>query len=433
MRPRAVTIDARLAAYRGGGIAEHTRRLLAGIAALPDDERADWRVTVLAHRKALVDGDGGGGDGGGDVAGTSEARAARDARAAGADTAGAGDPSDAVIAASAPGTLGDRVEDVFARRHLRTPPHHRLEGWTLAADAALAGCSPVGLLHSPDVVVPNIWLGPRVATVHDVAFLRHPERLTADSVRYYGQIQRTVRHAKRIIAVSDHTARELAAFTNVDPARIRVVPNAVDPRFRPADADAAAGDAATLARLGLAAPYLLFVSTIEPRKNIAPLLDAFGALARTRPSLTLVLAGADGWQSESVYAHARDLGLGPRIRFLGWVPDDDLVALYRTADCLVHPAVDEGFGLPPVEAMACGTPAIVSAAGSLPEVTGDAAIHVSPADAGAWAGAIGRVLDDHVLARCMSGAGRARAEAFTLERMARATLAVYREAAGGRG
>lgn len=382
-------------------------------------------MTVLAHRKALVDGGGGRAvDGGGTTVDSGGA----------AGVASTSDPSDAVIAAAAPGTLGDRAQDVFARRHLRTPPHHRLEGWTLAADAALAGCMPRGVLHCPDVVVPHLWLGPMVATVHDVAFLRHPERLTADSLRYYGQVARTVRRAARIIAVSDHTARELAALTRVDPARIRVVPNAVDSRFRPVDdAAAAASDREVLARLGLADPFLLFVSTIEPRKNIAPLLDAFGALARARPALTLVLAGADGWQSESVYAHARDLGLGPRVRFLGWVPDDDLVALYRTADCLVHPAVDEGFGLPPVEAMACGTPAVVSAAGSLPEVTGDAALLVAPTDAAAWAGAIGRVLDDHVLARCMSGAGRARAEAFTLERMARATLAVYREAAGGRG
>ncbi len=362
-------------------------------------------MTVLAHRKAAVD--------------APPVAAASD------------DPSDAVIAAAAPGTLGDRVEDRFARRRLRTPPHHRLEGWTLAADAALSGCRPTGVLHSPDVVVPHLWLGPMVATVHDVAFLQHPERLTPDSLRYYLQVRRTVRRARRIIAVSDHTARELAARTAVDPARIRVVPNAVEARFAPAEAPAeAAADAAARARLGVQPPYVLFVSTIEPRKNLAPLLDAFAALAARRADVALVLAGADGWSSESVYDHARSLGLGERLRFLGWVADADLVSLYRGAACLAHPAVDEGFGLTPIEAMACGTPAVVSAAGSLPEVAGDAALHVAPDDAGAWAAALSAVLDDPVLARCMAGSGRARAAAFSLERMARATLAVYREAAG---
>lgn len=364
-------------------------------------------MTVLAHRKAAVDGDG------------------RDVAAAAAD------PSDAVIAASPPGSLGDRVEDVFARRHLRTPPHHRLEGWTLAADAALAGCRPSGLLHSPDVVVPQLWLGPMVATVHDVAFLRHPERLTPDSLRHYRQVHRTVRRARRVIAVSAHTARELAQLTAVDPRRIRVVPNAVPDRFAPA-ADRAEADAddAALARLGVRPPYILFASTIEPRKNLTPLLDAFADLARRRDDVTLALAGADGWSSDAIYAHARALGLGERLRFLGWVDDADLVSLYRRAACLAHPAVDEGFGLTPIEAMACGTPAVVSAAGSLPEVAGDAALQVPPDDAGAWAAALAAVLDDPVLARCMAGSGRARAAGFDPQRMARATLAVYREAAG---
>ncbi|MCC7019941.1 MAG: glycosyltransferase family 4 protein [Ardenticatenales bacterium] len=414
-RPRSVAVDARLAAYRGGGIAEHTRRLLAGIAALPAVEREAWRVTVLAHRRAV----GGPGEVGG-------------AGRTGVDPSDPSDPSDAVIAASAPGTLGDRADDVFRRRHLRTPPHHRFEAFTLPIDAALAGCPPRGLLHCPDVAVPTLWLGPIVATVHDVAFLRHPERLTADSLRYYARVHRTVRRARRVIAVSDHTARELTALTRIDPRRIRVVPNAVDDRFRPADGPADAdADRAACARLGLTSPFVLFVSTIEPRKNVGVLLDAFAALARDRTDLTLALAGADGWHSEAITDHARDLGLGDRLRFLGWVPDDDLVALYRTAACLAHPAVDEGFGLTPVEAMACGTPTVVSAAGSLPEVTGDAALVVPPDDPAAWAEAIRRVLDDAALARCMAGAGRARAEGFTLERMARATLDVYREAVAG--
>jgi glycosyltransferase involved in cell wall biosynthesis len=235
-----------------------------------------------------------------------------------------------------------------------------------------------------------------------------------------------VRAADRVIAVSDYTRRELQSLTPVEPDRIRVVHNAVHPRFHePADP---AREANLLADMGVTSPYVLFVSTIEPRKNVATLLRAMQRLAAVDDRTRLVLAGADGWHSDEVYRLARALALSHEPRFLGFVSDEQLVALYRSAAVLAHPALDEGFGLTPLEAMATGTPVIASDAGSLPEVVGDAAITVPPNEVDAWTGAIHRVLTTPSLAAELSSAGERRAKRYSLQRMAEETLAVYREA-----
>ena len=311
----------------------------------------------------------------------------------------------------------------FERRRLWTPPHHRLEGLTLPAELLPAR---LDLLHAPDMVLPVAWRGAAVVTVHDLAFLRRPELLTAESRRYYAGVQHSVRRAQRVIAVSEHTRRELLALTRVDPGRLRVIPNPVHPRFREAGDPAA--DAALAARLGLTRPFILFVSTIEPRKNIVTLLEAFRGLLDQGRELDLALAGAEGWLSEPVHRAARSLGLEGRARFLGFVPDGDLAALYRQARLLAHPAVDEGFGLTPAEAMAAGTPVVVAEAGSLPELVGDAGLRVAATEAGAWTAALARLLDDPRLAAELGARGRSRVSDLTPVRMAEATLAVYREA-----
>lgn len=383
-----IGIDARLGAYRAGGIAEHVARLIEGLAALGPPES----IVVFEHRRAA----GGPPNGG-------RARFETHRRAAGVA------PND--------GRAG------FETHRLFTPPHHVLEG--LAVPAELAR-HRLDLWHAPDVVLPWAWRGPAVATVHDVAFLRRPDLLTPDSRRYYGGIHRSVRRADRVIVVSEHTRRELAALTDVDPARVRVVPNAVHPRFlAPPDA---ASDAAVLARHGLSgARYVLFVSTIEPRKNVGTLLEAYRRLLDGGRDLALVLAGGDGWHSAPVYDSARALDLEGRARFLGHVPGEDLPGLYRGAAALAHPALDEGFGLSALEAMAVGTPVVASNAGSLPEVVGEAGLLVPPQDVAGWSSALGRVLDEPALAAALADAGRARAAVYTVTRMARATLEVYRE------
>ena len=383
-----VGIDARLRAYRGGGIAEHISRLLAGLLALGPE--AGVAVSVFEHRKV---------------------RARRKT-------------------ATLP--VPPAYEPPFRHRHLWTPPHHRWEGLVLPVELALR--SRLDLLHSPDVVIPRAWRSPAVATVHDVTFLRHPELLTGESRRYYGRIHDSVRRAARVITVSAYTRRELLALSEVDPAKVVVVPNAVAPRYLVRDPGHAAADRAALERLGITRPFLLFVSTIEPRKNLPTLLEAFralidrgGATWRGKP-VDLVLAGGDGWKSEAIYERAKALRLGDRARWLGWVEETDLAPLYRGARALAHPALDEGFGLSPLEAMACGTPVAVSDAGSLVEVIGEAGLRVAPTDTAAWTDALDRILADEALRAQLSEAGPARAAGFTIERQARETLAVYRAA-----
>jgi glycosyltransferase involved in cell wall biosynthesis len=382
--PVSVTLalDARLTAYHGGGIAQHVERLLVGLAELAPEERL-W---VLRHRRSRF------GD------------AWRRPWAAPIDGAPAG--------GSAAG---------WTTRWLWTPPHFRWEGWTLAAEVARTGAT---LLHCPDVVLPARWRGAGVATVHDLAFLRRPELLTAASRRYYGGVHGSVRRAARVIAVSEHTRRELLALTPVDPGKVVVIPNAV--HLYQAHADGQRIEDDVVARYGLSRPFILFVSTIEPRKNVGTLLAAYRRLLDDGREVGLALAGADGWHSAPVYEAARHLGLEDRARFLGHVPEADLAALYRSAAVLAHPALDEGFGMTPLEAMASGTPVVVSEAGSLPELVGEAGLTVPAEDAAAWAEALGAVLDRPDLAARLAAAGRARAAGYTVRRMAEATLAVYR-------
>jgi glycosyltransferase involved in cell wall biosynthesis len=327
--------------------------------------------------------------------------------------------------------MGGASASPFARRRLFTPPHHRLEGLALPVELLPMR---LDLLHAPDMVLPWAWRGPTVVTVHDLAFLRRPELLTAESARYYAGVRRSLRVAGRIIAVSEHTRREILALCEVDPDRLRVIPNAIHPRYRQAGDPEA--DRRIAERYGLDGSFLLFVSTIEPRKNILTLLEAYRRVLDEGREIPLTLVGAEGWHSEPVHAAVRRLGLEGRARFLGFVPDEELAALYRRASLLAHPAVDEGFGLTPAEAMAAGTPVLVSRAGSLPEVVGQAGILLPPEDAAAWAAAIGRLLDDPALAADLAARGPVQVASLTRRSMARATLAVYREvlaeaAAGG--
>ncbi len=514
--PRAsilVGIDARLRAYRGGGIAEHVNRLLAGLTAI-DAEHDGVRMRVFAHRKER------GADASrravgayragsatetaersiaGSTAGSTHGKAdgARDGVAGTVDAAGSVDAAGPApdVEREHRGARKDARHDARHHRphhgrhettYLWTPPHHRLEGLSLPLEIAVRG--RLDLLHSPDVVVPAAWRGPSVATVHDVAFLRRPELLTDESRRYYTQVHRSVRRATRIITVSEHTRRELLALTDVDPAKIVVVPNAVAPHLLDGGEIAGSGNSVDCdghGRLGPVlgvhevdepdvlgrramdrdvhgrgnllgdrderaiagarsspalppttdhAPYVLFVSTIEPRKNVRVLLEAFrawidaGGAQHEGRDVQLVLAGGDGWKSEEVYARANALRLGHRVHWPGWVGAAELAGLYRGALMLAHPALDEGFGMTPLEAMACGTPVVVSDAGSLPEVVGDAGLLVDPTNVAAWKAALERVTGDPNLRRAMRESGPPRAAQFTIQRQARETIAVYRAA-----
>lgn len=314
----------------------------------------------------------------------------------------------------------------LCRRMLWTPCHHPLERWTLGLELATVS---VDVVHSPDFIPParfgRRWA--RVTTVHDLAFLRFPNLLTAESRRYYGQIHRAVKEAERIIAVSETTERDLLQLTTATPDKLVVIPEGVDPEFAPIDPDTAA---AAVDRLyGIRGPFFLFVGTLEPRKNLRRLIQAF-AVFRERVGKTgpvLVLAGKKGWLTDDLEDAARPLG--DAVRFLGAVSQDGLIALYNGALALTLVSLYEGFGLPALEAMACGRATLVSDVGSLPEVVGDAGLRVSATDVDAIASALEQLWEDEAGRRELGERGRRRSARFDWASIAQRTRDVYQQAA----
>lgn len=310
----------------------------------------------------------------------------------------------------------------FRRATLWTPCHHRLERWTLGVEVARLG---LDLLHSPDFIPPAFGARRFVITVHDLNFLYFPQFLTDESRRYYNrQIAWAVRRADHILADSEATRADLIRLLGVPPERVTAVHLAADPAFRPLPFPLVE---ATLARYGLKRGYLLFVGTLEPRKNLPGLLTAYRILLdRGDVEAPLVVVGGRGWLYGEVFARLEELALTDRVRFLHDVPDGDLPALYNGAALLATPSFYEGFGLPALEAMACGTPVVISDRGSLPEVVGEAGIWVNPEEPEAIAAGMMRVLKEEGLRDQLREAGLLRAGSFTWEKTARKTLEVYR-------
>ncbi len=312
---------------------------------------------------------------------------------------------------------------------LWTPSHHPLERLAMSAELARF---PLDVLHSPDFIPPAAVRYPTVITVHDLAFLLYPRFLTRDSARYYGQVDVAARTADHIIAVSESTKRDTVRLLGVPEEKITVIYEAAHPIFKPIDGQAAMEQVRS--KYNLAPNFILFVGTIEPRKNIPALLRAFRRLRDNyKMDITIALAGNRGWLDEEVDATIKELQLEASARFLGSVPNEELVYLYNAARLFVFPSFYEGFGLPPLEAMACGTPVIVSNAASLPEVVGDAGWLVAPDDIEGLTVAMYRILTDESLRREMTAKGIKRAATFSWQRAARETLDVYRKVAKNGG
>ena len=314
----------------------------------------------------------------------------------------------------------------FRRVSLWTPSHHRLERYSLNVELMRLG---LDVLHSPDFIPPHRPACKSVITVHDLAFLLYPHFLTKESARYYGHIDDAVRWTDHIIAVSESTKRDTVDHLGVPDDKITVVYEAANPIFRPVSQDEAREQVRN--RHGIDGRFILFVSTIEPRKNVPTLMRALWQLVECyKEDVHLVLAGGKGWLYEDAFAAVDELDLDSRVHFVGRVSSEDLLYLYNSAELLAHPAFYEGFGLPPLEAMACGLPVIVSNVSSLPEVVGDAGLLIDPHDVDELTVGMWRVLTDEELRREMIEKGLRQAARFSWDRAASETLEIYRLVAG---
>jgi glycosyltransferase involved in cell wall biosynthesis len=335
----------------------------------------------------------------------------------------------------------DDLWPASANAELQVIPWARL--WTHLRLSWEMARRPPDLLFVPAHVLPLLHPRRSVVTVHDLGYLHYPEahpffdRLYLDlSTRYH------CRAAAHIIAVSQATKDDLVRCYRADPRRITVIHSAhAAGLFRPADP---AAQRAVRERYVLHAPYLLYLGTLQPRKNLARLLEAFAKTPRrlspeAQPEGSgglpegvqplLVIAGKKGWLYEPLFQQVERLGLSGRVVFTGYVPEEDLPPLLSGALALVLPSLYEGFGLPLLEAMACGTPVICSNASALPEIAGDAALLIDPLDAADLAEGMARLVEDEELRRRLVARGLERAAQFSWERCARETLAVLEEVA----
>jgi glycosyltransferase involved in cell wall biosynthesis len=302
--------------------------------------------------------------------------------------------------------------------------------WEIANFAGTLRRDAVDLYHGPANFLPPRKACPYVLTLHDMFFFRNPKRTGWVRSAYWRGMQRvTWRLADRIITDSEFSRGEILRFLPVPPERIRVVPLGVDARFF----EPAAPELRTRMRaeLGLDRPYVAYVGRLDPDKNPLRLVEAFARLREAgHRELLLAVAGAKDFQSAGIPELVARLGLGGQVRLLGYVKEEYLVPLYQEAAAVCYPSMNEGFGLPPLEAMAAGAPVVTSNVSSLPEVVGDAAIRVDPFSVEAIAHGMAQALEPG-RGRELREAGRARARTFTWERTAAMTLAVYEEALRG--
>lgn len=283
---------------------------------------------------------------------------------------------------------------------------------------ALSGVA-CDVFHAPNFALPPSRAARRVVTVHDLTFLRFPAG-AVPSLRSFllRAVPQSIVRATHVIADSQATKSDLVDWLKLDAAKISVVYAGVDVRFRPVTDPAQL--AAVRKKYDITCPFILGLGTLEPRKNFTGLIQAFG---RARlPDLELLIAGGKGWLFESILAAARDT---PGVRLLGYVDDADLPALYSLASVYCLPSHYEGFGIPCIEAMACGTPVVCSDRPCLPEIVGDAAVQVSPDNQEALVDALRRVTTDSALRHDLIVRGQARAQAFPWSRGGAALLRVY--------
>lgn len=359
-----IGIDARLTHYRTGGISRYTTAI---IAALEDDPPAH-KITVFQSRKARR-------------------------------------------------SLSRR----FASANLWTPPHHPLERGALSVELLRHG---LDVFHSTDFIAPMRGARRHVITVHDLSFIHYPEYMTPDSRRYYnGQIQVSLTRSDHILANSHATKQDFVDILDVPPEKISVHHLGVEDALRPLPCSITKP---VIQELDLPESYLLFVGTVEPRKNLVGLARAYRDLKLETPDLPkLVIAGRPGWHFEQLRHDLDEVGINDCLILRHDIADEQLPALYNQAHMLILPSHYEGFGLPALEAMACGTVPIVSNVGALPEIVGDVGILVDPRDPATISRAMQRALVDSAWRASQSAAGIERARQFSWRAAAQTVSAVY--------
>jgi glycosyltransferase involved in cell wall biosynthesis len=300
----------------------------------------------------------------------------------------------------------------LAWSRLGWPPLDRLVG------------APLDLVHSPHPLIVPCRKGKQILTVHDLFFLKHPELVGGDTQRdYVGLVREHVKRADGVVCVSEYTAGEVRRLLDVPEEKIAVTPHGIDPIFAQEPTPASVEQA--LRRCGLPRGGILYLGSDEKRKNLVTLVMAYFALARKRrdvPPLVLVGPGSQWSQGGT--------RIGPQIRATGYLPREDVRAIFAASAMLVLPSLEEGFGLPVIEAMAAKLPVVCSAGSALSEVAGDAALLVETPDTATLAHAIDRLLEDHALASDLRSRGSERSRQFDWRRTAALTIAFYRKVLG---
>ncbi len=293
--------------------------------------------------------------------------------------------------------------------------------WPLV-DTFLGG---VDVFHATNYFLPPTHRAKRVVTFHDLAVLRMPERCSPRIAGTFARgVRRFAREADAVLACSEATRQDTIELLDVAPEKVTVTYEGVDEDFLPVERGEAAREVARA--YGVREPYVLFVSTLEPRKNVPALLRAFARIAPSVPH-RLVLAGGMGWKTDAIHTAIREVALGDRLVLTDFVPTRRMLAcLYSAADLFAFPTWHEGFGLPVLEAMTCGCPVVASDNSSIPEVVGDAGLLCPADDIEGLAGNILRVIEDSSLSNELADKGRARARLFSWDACARKTLDVYR-------
>jgi len=285
-------------------------------------------------------------------------------------------------------------------------PEPRIERWT----------GKVDIVHALNFVAPPA-LVPVIVMVHDLTFVRFPELCTPDTLRYPAAIRTALARGAHVHVPSDFIATEVREEFHLPPERVTRIYSGLAPTR--------GGDAAAGRRRADAERYVLALGTVEPRKNLPMLVAAFDAVANADPEVRLVVAGPDGWGTDAFTEAVARAHHRSRVHRLGWVDERGRRDLLAGASAFAYPSLYEGFGLPPLEAMAAGTPVVAARAGAIPEIVGDAAELVDPGDPDAWSEALQLVLDDPTRSAQLVSLGVERAARFTWERAAAEAVALY--------